>query len=94
MILLKVLITVLNGLEAINIATIVPKQVLRVTPELGTVQRFPLHCTSLGKIFIAYMPDKVVENIFNILELNACTDNTITNMTKLKRKSKPLGVTV
>ena len=43
-----------------------------------------MHCTSLGKIFIAYMPDKVVENIFNILELNACRDNTIKDKTKLK----------
>jgi IclR family transcriptional regulator, KDG regulon repressor len=75
---------IISGLEAINIATIVPKQVLRISPDLGTINRYPLHCTTPGKIVIAYMDDKVIDGILDNMEFNVYTDNTITDKTKFK----------
>jgi IclR family KDG regulon transcriptional repressor len=79
-----VLMTVFNGIDAITIATFMPKQVLSVIPDIGTVQKFPLHCTSLGKILLAYMKDDPFENLVKKLDLKVYTDDTITDIDKLK----------
>ena len=75
---------ILDGIEPVGIALVVPKQVLRVLPRINN--KYPLHCTSAGKIFLVYMPSERIENFFNTLGLTAYTDNTITDKARLKEE--------
>jgi IclR family KDG regulon transcriptional repressor len=75
---------ILNGVEAVGIAFIATDRILQVVP--GLVDRYPFHCTALGKILLAYMPDERIENIIKTKGLNAYTDNTTTDATRLKKE--------
>ena len=68
--------------QAVTIAVVPIKGVLfQIMPDEGS--RFPLHATSLGKIFLAYLPDQQRRKIVDTLRLTAFTNNTITNKLKL-----------
>jgi DNA-binding IclR family transcriptional regulator len=54
---------------------------IKLFSELG--KTFPLHCTGLGKIFLAYSGRDIVENILQN-PLEAITQNTITDPQNLK----------
>ena len=76
-------IAILDGVAPVSIAVIAAERILKVAPNL--VDRYPLHCTALGKIFLAYMPDKRIESIIN-MGLNAHTENTKTDSDRLKKE--------
>ena len=76
--------SILNGIEPNTIIACSPKHILLAV--LNPVNVFPLHCTSIGKVFLAYMTDERIDNIINIMGLDAYTDNTITDKAQLKKE--------
>ncbi|MEW5827126.1 MAG: IclR family transcriptional regulator [Candidatus Bipolaricaulota bacterium] len=52
---------------------------------LGEVvgRRVPIHCTSLGKVMLAFMPESERSELLNSLSLAACTPYTITTRKQL-----------
>ncbi len=48
---------------------------LRFTPG----SRVPLHCTSLGKLFLSYLPEDQLSSFVSVLPLTRYTQNTITD---------------
>ncbi|RLE14922.1 IclR family transcriptional regulator [Candidatus Aerophobetes bacterium] len=57
---------------------------LRVRPLFG--ERVPLHCTSLGKAIMAFLPEYEVERIIKEEGLTRFTSNTITDPGLLKKE--------
>lgn len=48
--------------------------------------RVPLHCTSMGKLFLSFMPVETRRQLLNIRPLHAYTAKTITDMIALTRE--------
>lgn len=48
---------------------------LRLNFHIGS--RVPLHCTAIGKLFLAYLPERQRETLVSTLELRQFTPNTI-----------------
>ena len=78
----SIALALLNGLTVTDIAIVYPEKTYRVIPNI--ISNLPLHCTSSGKIFLAYMSDKKLDQLFNTLKLKAYTDKTITDWNILK----------
>ncbi|SFS90974.1 IclR family transcriptional regulator [Halostagnicola kamekurae] len=53
----------------------------RIDTHIG--DRIPLHCTALGKVIMAFLPDERVEEIIDRHGLAAITHNTITDRDRL-----------
>ena len=77
-------LAILDGSEAVCIEQIESNQSLRIMTKVGT--RFPLYCTGVGKVFLAYMGEKEVERYVRSRGLPYRTENTITEITKLKEE--------
>ncbi len=74
-------ISVLNEDECINIENINSPQAILHTGLLG--RRNPLHCTSTGKVFLAYMTDEERQHLLPDT-LRAYTSHTITDRPRLE----------
>lgn len=61
---------------------------LRSRPVFG--ERVPLHCTSLGKAIMAFLPEEKINKIIYEDGLERFTDNTITDPQILKRELKEI----
>lgn len=61
---------------------------IKLFSELG--KTFPLHCTGLGKVFLAYSPDELLETIL-AQPLEAITENTITDPGQLSNELVLVG---
>ena len=61
---------------------------LRAHPLFGI--RVPLHCTSLGKAIMAFLPEQKINEIIHENGLERFTDNTITDSQILKRELKEI----
>ena len=61
---------------------------LRSRPVFG--ERVPLHCTSLGKAIMAFLPEQKINEIIHEDGLERFTDNTITDPQILKRELKEI----
>ena len=59
---------------------------LQMVSRLGT--RIPLHCTAVGKVLLAYMPETDAEMIIQNANLDRRTINTITDPAELKQHLK------
>jgi len=68
---------VLVDKEVVYLAKEEPSQTIRMISNIG--RRAPIHCTALGKVLLAYMPEEDTKQILNEIELNKYTDNTITD---------------
>lgn len=55
---------------------------LRIVPDPGAI--VPLYCTAVGKVSLAYMTEKELENYWNHNEIKAHTPNTIVDFQALK----------
>lgn len=77
-------LAILDGSETVCIEQIESNQSLRIMTKVGT--RFPLYCTGVGKVFLAYMGEKEVERYVRSKGLPHHTENTITELTKLKEE--------
>lgn len=52
--------------------------------QLTTGSQLPLHCTASGKVFLAYMPNKVRKKFIQSIPLTKHTENTITDVDTLE----------
>jgi DNA-binding IclR family transcriptional regulator len=76
------LLTSLDGEEAIISGIIDSTQVLRVTPLIGMA--IPLYCSGQGKAILAYMKEPELEKYLRNVTLRKLTENTITSAAELR----------
>ncbi len=57
-----------------------------VNLDLSAGSRLPLYCTSMGKVLLAFLPEKEREAIIKKLELRPLTPHTITHKPALRRE--------
>lgn len=79
-----VFLAVLSNNEVVYIMKIDSHQSVRTTAQPGN--RKPLHCTGLGKTFLAFMPDKERKSILSQIDLKPFTHNTIVDRNVLHEK--------
>ncbi len=72
--------------EVVYLAKVEPRRSVRVPTDIG--QRNPVHCTSVGKALIAYLPEVDLDALLRAHPLKAFTPNTITSPALLKRELK------
>jgi DNA-binding IclR family transcriptional regulator len=77
-----VLLTSLDGDEAIINEVIDSAHVLKVEPVVGV--DIPLYCTAQGKAILAYMKEPELEKYLRDVSFRKLTENTITSASKLR----------
>jgi IclR family KDG regulon transcriptional repressor len=61
-----------------------PQTYLHIDRAIGESE--PLHCTSLGKVLLAFQPDSERTRILDSMELSALTPNTIVDRSRLEQE--------
>ena len=77
-------LAILDADKAVFIDAVESSHYLRTVPQIGT--REPLHCTGVGKVFLAHMREEELERFLNSKGLAYQTENTITDFSKLKQE--------
>ncbi len=75
-------LTVRHGLSAVYVEKLDSPEPLRIFSRIGA--SVPLHCTAVGKVMLAYMPDDEQNRILPELELKRLTSNTVGNLQELQ----------
>jgi len=75
---------VLEEGEVLYLAKEESSQTIRMISYVG--KRAPLHCTALGKVLLAYLPEEEIKKILDKRELPRFTENTITNKRELEKE--------
>ena len=75
-------VCVLDGTEMVSIANLQGPWTLQVPSTIG--RRSPLHCTSVGKSFIAHLPDRTLSELLERIKLKRFTKHTIVSRAALK----------
>jgi IclR family KDG regulon transcriptional repressor len=70
-------LAILENTDVLYLAKEESTQTIRMISYVG--KRAPLHCTSLGKVLLAFLPAKKKDKILEKIELLKLTENTITN---------------
>lgn len=71
-------LTVRDGLSAIYVEKIDSPEQLRIHSRIGA--SVPLHCTAVGKILVAFLPEAEQASILERVELKRFTVNTVGNL--------------
>ncbi|MGH9768392.1 MAG: IclR family transcriptional regulator [Blastocatellia bacterium] len=79
-------ICVLDGNQMLSIANVESPRTLRTPSTVG--RRTPLHCTSVGKALLAFLPEDEQDELIKKLELTAYTRHTHTKPAQLKADLK------
>jgi len=79
-------ICILNGDRMLSIVNVESPHTLRTPSTVG--QRTPLHCTSVGKTLLAFLPEDEADELITNCELTRYTDRTLTTRMKLKAELK------
>ena len=74
-------LAILEDTEVLYLAKEESTQTIRMISYVG--KRAPLHCTSLGKVLLAFLPSNERDKILEKIELFKLTENTITNKQSL-----------
>ncbi|MCK4259179.1 MAG: IclR family transcriptional regulator [Halanaerobiales bacterium] len=74
---------ILDDYEVVYIDKVESSEVIRMYSKIG--RRVPTHCTSLGKILLAYSPEEVTDQMIEQKELTYYTETTITDPVELKK---------
>src|SRR5580693_2776102 len=74
-------LTVRHGLSAVYVEKLDSPEQLRIHSRIGAA--VPLYCTAVGKVMLAYMPDKEREGLLPHLGLERFTPNTVGNLQEL-----------
>lgn len=74
-------ITTLDGESAVSFDYAVSPSGIQIMPEIGV--RLPLHCTSQGKLMLAFLPEKRVISMYRNRELRPFTPHTIADIDRL-----------
>ena len=76
-------ISLLDGESAVSFDYAVSASGVQILPEIGV--RLPLHCTSQGKLMLAYLPQSKVQSMLRHYPMRQYTRHTIIEMTALFR---------
>jgi DNA-binding IclR family transcriptional regulator len=79
-------ICILDGDRMLSIANVESPRTLRTPSTVG--HRTPLHCTSVGKVLLAFLPEDERNDLINQCELTDYTRHTITKPARLKAELK------
>jgi DNA-binding IclR family transcriptional regulator len=79
-------VCILDGKEMLSIANVESPRTLRTPSTVG--HRTPLHCTSVGKVLLALLPEDEQNELIKRLELKAYTRHTLTKPARLKAELK------
>jgi len=79
-------ICILDGDRMLSIANVESPRTLRTPSTVG--HRTPLHCTSVGKALLAFLPESEQNDLINQCELTDYTRRTITKPARLKAELK------
>ncbi|MEW6266976.1 MAG: IclR family transcriptional regulator [Thermodesulfobacteriota bacterium] len=75
-------LVVLDHGEALYLDKLEGKKAIRVVSRIGW--RLPAHCSGVGKVLLAFMPEETVDQIIKERGLKRFTQNTITDARTLK----------
>jgi DNA-binding IclR family transcriptional regulator len=75
-------VCVLNDAEMVSVANVEGPWTLRTPSTVG--RRTPLHCTSVGKVFLAYLPEPEQAHLLARLKLPRRTKHTIVSRAALR----------
>lgn len=75
-------VCVLEGTEMMSVANAEGPRTLRTPATVG--RRTPVHCTSVGKALMAYLPERTIDELLARVRLTQYTRNTITTRAALK----------
>ena len=78
----SVILSSLQGQEAMVLETAEATGAFRIVSEKGS--RVPLHCTSQGKLLLAYLPSGEQRRLLGALDFTAYTPHTITQQQRLE----------
>ncbi|HEU4353473.1 MAG TPA: IclR family transcriptional regulator C-terminal domain-containing protein [Burkholderiales bacterium] len=76
----------LDGEDILYLARSVTSRIISVTLNVGS--RLPAHCTSIGYVLLANLPDKDLDSFLERAELKAYTERTITSPERLREQLK------
>jgi len=76
-------LTVRHGLSAVYVEKLDSPEKLRIFSRIGA--SVPLHCTAVGKVLLAYLPQNELERTLQQLELRRLTPSTIGDLLELER---------
>ena len=80
---------ILEGRDTICLSIIESKETLKAGIEVGT--KIPAHCTSLGKVLLAFLPEQEFKILYNDNEkLPIPTPNSISSVEELKKCLKKI----
>ena len=74
----------LDGEDILYLARSVTSRIISVTLNVGS--RLPAHCTSIGYVLLANLPDKDLDSFLGRAELKAYTERTLTSPAKLREQ--------
>ncbi len=75
-------LTVRHGLSAVYVEKLDSPEPLRIYSRIGA--SVPLHCTAVGKVMLAYMPEDEQDRVLPELDLKRLTPNSAGNLQELK----------
>lgn len=75
---------ILDNTEVLYLAKEESSQTIRMCSHVG--KRAPLHCTALGKVLLAYLPEGERKKILGKKELSRLTEKTITDKKELEKE--------
>lgn len=88
-------ITMLDGHYPVSIDYAVSASGVQIMPEIGV--KLPLHCTSQGKLMLAYLSDNRVKSILKRTSVRQYTPHTVTDterLTKIFAEVRNLGYAI
>lgn len=77
-------LTILSGSEILYVERIMSDYLVNVNVNIG--DRLPVHCASMGKVIMAYLPEDRLEKIISSVTFVKKTDNTIVSRSALVRE--------
>jgi len=82
-------LAILEGREVIYLSKIESTEILTVNIKSGT--RVLAHCTALGKVLLAFIPDREFDSLYKSeKQLPSLTQNSITSLKELKKQLKKI----
>lgn len=78
----SIILTILDGQYAAYNEIIPSENAHKIVPDEGT--KVPLYCTGVGKVFLAAMTDKELEEYIKVAQLKSHTENTLSQPEYLK----------
>ena len=77
-------ISLLDGENAVSFDYAVSSSGVQILPEIGV--KLPLHCTSQGKLMLAFMPPQAVNSLYKRMTIQQYTPHTIIDIARLSEQ--------